>query len=100
MIEYITSWKFWILILQGGLGTTENYTSELWKLTAIHCTILVNYVIPQINFKKHNLLLAITQKRMQYVTISVILFLKFCGTTYLTSVDINNLIMRPEMHNE
>ena len=83
------------------LGTTENYSNSLrvsGLIIGLFMSTLVNYVVPQINFKKRNLVLAITQQRMRYVTdYSVILFLKrFCGTPYLTHVDINNLIMRPE----
>ena len=57
------------MYLVQGLGTTENHTSEQGKITAR------SGQFPQINFKKRNLLLAITQsiishyaKRMRYIT--------------------------------
>ena len=83
-------------------GKLQLFIARFWSHNGLFMSRLVNYIVPQIHFKKRNLLLAITQQRMRYVAdISVTLFLKrFCGTTYVTHVDINNLIMRPETRNE
>ena len=61
------------------LGTTENNSNSLHAsglITGLLMSTPVNYNVLQINFKKNNLLLAITQQRMRYITdYSIILFL-------------------------
>ena len=63
----------------GGLGTAENHTSEQQKITVIRCTFLVSslgclcqrgsiMLFCKTVLRTRNLLLAITQQRMQSVT--------------------------------